>query len=121
MTIGEIITTSGWTTIYANRNPARSPFTYRPRIFRERCNLLNARTEQTLAVCFALSARNLRLDGPLLLSRVSRFAPINAVRALDSATARRLCLARRACDFYAPLCAVPLSRQDLAEGSRESF
>src|SRR3989449_10231658 len=57
----------------------------------------------------ALPAENLRLDRPLLLSRVSRFAPINANRApLTARTARRLAPPGRAFAFNAPLSAVPI-------------
>src|SRR5438132_9773111 len=57
----------------------------------------------------ALPAENLRLDRPLLLSRVSRFAPINANCApLTARTARRLAPLGRAFAFYAPLSASPL-------------
>jgi hypothetical protein len=48
----------------------------------------------------ALPAENLRLDRPLLLSRVSRFAPINANCApLTAQTARRLAPTGRAFAF----------------------
>src|ERR1700720_2072445 len=57
----------------------------------------------------ALPAHNLRLDRPLLPSRVSRFAPINANCApLTARTARRLAPPGRAFAFNAPLSAVPL-------------
>src|SRR6266849_7021822 len=57
----------------------------------------------------ALPAENLRLDRPLLLSRVSRFASINANFApLTARTARRLAPPGRAFAFNAPLSAVPL-------------
>src|SRR5216684_3230622 len=58
---------------------------------------------------WALPAENLRLDRPLLLSRVSRFAPINANCApLTARTAKRLAPPGRAFAFNAPLSAVPL-------------
>src|SRR5882762_10767499 len=68
----------------------------------------------------ALPAENLRLDRPLLLSRVSRFAPINANCApLTAQTARRLAPPGRAFAFNAPLSAVPLrSRQ---QNERKEF
>src|SRR6266403_3009316 len=70
---------------------------------------------------FALPAENLRLDRPLLLSRVSRFAPINANCApLTARTARRLAPPGRAFAFYAPLHAVPL-RSKKQNQRRELF
>ena len=63
----------------------------------------------SVTVLPALPAENLRLDRPLLLSRVSRFAPINANCApLTARTARRLAAPGRAFAFYAPPCASPL-------------
>src|SRR5437016_13864788 len=58
----------------------------------------------SVTVLPALPAENLRLDRPLLLSRVSRFAPINANCApLTARTARRL--ARKGiCFLCAALC-----------------
>ncbi len=67
----------------------------------------------SVTVLPALPAENLRLDRPLLLSRVSRFAPINANCApLTARTARRLAPLGRAFAFYAPLCASPLRSKD---------
>src|SRR5438874_10254741 len=67
----------------------------------------------------ALPAENLRLDRPLLLSRVSRFAPINANCApLTARTARRFAPVGRAFAFNAPVSAVPLrSKNKTNEGS----
>src|SRR5437016_10793169 len=63
----------------------------------------------SVTVLPALPAENLRLDRPLLLSRVSRFAPINANCApLTARTARRLASTGRAFAFNALLSAVPL-------------
>jgi len=62
-----------------------------------------------MPVLLALPAEKLRLDRPLLLSRVSRFAPINANCApLTARTAKRLAPPGRAFAFNAPLSAVPL-------------
>src|SRR5437016_11261712 len=73
----------------------------------------------SVTVLPALPAENLRLDRPLLLSRVSRFAPINANCApLTARTASRLPPPGRAFAFYAPLSAVPRSKK---QNQRKEF
>jgi hypothetical protein len=73
-------------------NRGGGPFTYRPGIRAERRRILNAKTEENCEGFYsAPPAETLRLDRPLLLSRVSHFAPMNANCApLTARTARRL-------------------------------